>query len=153
MHNSFHSTSDSATDNNQQLHTCPALEKHLLDRFIHGKPFILSDIPQVVYRKDVYTAVTFAAVRKKVEPQVSRQKTNDKSKKRQTLLLFFPLFSSPLSPSSSHTDLTPFSHAAGDSSGAAHPGSSQGDPRRGGHCAGVPLLRRGEGRPAIERIR
>ena len=52
----------------------PALEKHLLDRFIHGKPFILSDIPQVVYRKDVYTAVTFAAVRKKVDPQVSSQK-------------------------------------------------------------------------------
>ena len=70
----------------------PALEKHLLDRFIHGKPFILSDIPQVVYRKDVYTAVTFAAVRKKVDPQVSRQKTNYKSK---ILLLFFTFLSSP----------------------------------------------------------
>lgn len=52
----------------------PALEKHLLDRFIYGKPFILLDIPQVAYRKDVYTAASFAAVRKKVEPQVSCQK-------------------------------------------------------------------------------
>ena len=52
----------------------PALEKHLLDQFIHGKPVILSDIPQVVYQKDIYTAATFAAVRKKVEPQVSIQK-------------------------------------------------------------------------------
>ena len=48
----------------------PALEKDILGRFIHGKPLIQSDIPQVVYRKDIYTAATFAAVRKKVEPQV-----------------------------------------------------------------------------------
>ena len=43
-----------------------ALEKHILDRFIYGKPRILLDIPQVVYHKDIYTTVTFAAVRKKV---------------------------------------------------------------------------------------
>ena len=48
-----------------------ALEKHILDKFIHGKPRILSDIPQVVYRKDIYTTVTFDAVRKRVDPQVS----------------------------------------------------------------------------------
>ena len=48
----------------------PALEKYILDRFIHGKPKILVDIPQVSYQKDVYTAATFAAVRKKVAPQV-----------------------------------------------------------------------------------
>ena len=48
-----------------------ALEKHILDRFIHGKPRILSDIPHVVYRKDIYTTVTFAAVRRKVKNQVS----------------------------------------------------------------------------------
>ena len=48
-----------------------ALQKHILDRFIHGKPRILSDIPHVVYRKDIYTTVTFAAVRKKVKNQVS----------------------------------------------------------------------------------
>ena len=47
-----------------------ALEKHILDRFIHGKPRILLDIPLVVYRKDIYTTITFAAVRKKVKKQV-----------------------------------------------------------------------------------
>jgi hypothetical protein len=47
-----------------------ALEKHILDKFIYGKPIILSDIPQVVYRRDIYTTVTFNQVRKKV-PQVS----------------------------------------------------------------------------------
>ena len=49
-----------------------ALEKHILNRFIHGKPLILIDIPQVVYRKDIYTTDTFADIRKKVEPQVSK---------------------------------------------------------------------------------
>ena len=48
-----------------------ALEKHILDKFIHGKPTILSEIPQVVYRKDIYTTDTFNAVREKVNPQVS----------------------------------------------------------------------------------
>ena len=47
-----------------------ALEKHILNRFIHGKPLVLVDIPQVVYRKDIYTTGTFAEVRKKVAPQV-----------------------------------------------------------------------------------
>ena len=49
----------------------PLLEKHILDQFILGKPTILVDIPQVVYRKDVYTAATFAAIREKVSKQVS----------------------------------------------------------------------------------
>ena len=48
-----------------------ALEKHIVNRFIHGKPLILIDIPQVVYRKDIYTTGTFADVRNKVEPQAS----------------------------------------------------------------------------------
>ena len=48
----------------------PALEKHIVDRFIHGKPFLELDIPQVVYRRDVYTAASFANIRKKVSPQV-----------------------------------------------------------------------------------
>lgn len=48
-----------------------ALEKHILDRFIHGKPMILADIPQVIYRKDTYTAARFGAIREKVSPQVS----------------------------------------------------------------------------------
>ena len=48
----------------------PALEKDIFGRFIHGKPLIQANIPQVVYREDIYAA-TFAAVRKKVKPQVS----------------------------------------------------------------------------------
>jgi hypothetical protein len=49
-----------------------ALERHILNRFIHGKPMIIvDDIPQVIYKKDIYTTSTFADVRKKVEPQVS----------------------------------------------------------------------------------
>lgn len=48
-----------------------AIQKHILDRFIHGKPMILSDIPHVAYRKDIYTTVTFAAIRRKVNNQVS----------------------------------------------------------------------------------
>ena len=47
-----------------------ALEKQLLERFIYGKPMIISDIPLVVYRKDVVNTFTFEAVRKKVFPQV-----------------------------------------------------------------------------------
>ena len=49
----------------------PALEKHILNRFIYGKPMILLDIPHVAYRKDVYTAETFLAIRQKVKPQVN----------------------------------------------------------------------------------
>ena len=47
-----------------------ALDKHILNKFIHGKPRILADIPRVVYRKDIYTTVTFDSVRKMVSPQV-----------------------------------------------------------------------------------
>ena len=32
---------------------------------------ILADIPQVIYRKDTYTAAMFGAIRRKVSPQVS----------------------------------------------------------------------------------
>ena len=48
------------------------LQKHILDKFIHGKPKILSDIPQVVFRKDIHSSTTFAAVREKVKPQVCK---------------------------------------------------------------------------------
>ncbi len=48
-----------------------SLQKHILDKFIHGKPTILSDIPQVVYKKDIHSTATFAAIRAKVKPQVS----------------------------------------------------------------------------------
>ena len=49
-----------------------ALENDILNRFIHGKPKILVDIPHVSYQKDVYTAATFSAVRKKIAKQVSQ---------------------------------------------------------------------------------
>ena len=48
-----------------------ALENHILNRFIHGKPIIVLDIPQVVFRKDIYSIGTFLDVRRKVDPQVS----------------------------------------------------------------------------------
>ena len=54
----------------QVSYDLPALEKCILDRFIHGKPTILVDIPHVSYQEDIYTAAKFAAVRKKVAPQV-----------------------------------------------------------------------------------
>lgn len=47
-----------------------ALEKDIVDRFIHGKPYLILEIPQVVYRKGVYTAASFVNIRKKVSPQV-----------------------------------------------------------------------------------
>ncbi|CAI8024800.1 E3 ubiquitin-protein ligase rnf213-alpha [Geodia barretti] len=47
----------------------PALEKCIVDRFIHGKPTIVVDIPNVRYQEDIYTAAAFAAVRKKVARQ------------------------------------------------------------------------------------
>jgi hypothetical protein len=40
-----------------------------VDRFIHGKPTIVVDIPNVRYQEDIYTAAAFAAVRKKVARQ------------------------------------------------------------------------------------
>jgi len=44
-----------------------ALERHILHRFIHGKPVIVADIPQVTYReKNVLAATTIADVRKKI---------------------------------------------------------------------------------------
>ena len=47
-----------------------ALEKHIVDRFIYGKPYIQLELPQVVYRKEVHTAEAFANIRKNVQPQV-----------------------------------------------------------------------------------
>lgn len=48
-----------------------SLQRHILDRYILGKPKLLVDIPQVVYRKDVYTATTFVNIRERVKKQVS----------------------------------------------------------------------------------
>lgn len=47
-----------------------ALEKHLIDRFIHGKPILQLEIPQVIYRKEVYNIGTILEIRKNVYPQV-----------------------------------------------------------------------------------
>ncbi len=55
------------------VYDLPGLEKHILNRFIHGKPLIVSKVPQMAYKKDVYTAATFVAVRKNVDPQVCCQ--------------------------------------------------------------------------------
>ena len=54
----------------------PALEKYVLDRFIHGKPTILVDIPRVSYQEDIHSASALAAVRKNVAPQVKLFKKN-----------------------------------------------------------------------------
>ena len=48
----------------------PALENHILNQFVYGKPTILLDIPNVAFRKDVYTMETFMEIRHKVKPQV-----------------------------------------------------------------------------------
>ena len=48
-----------------------ALEKHILDKFVYGKPNILTDDKLcVMYRKDVHTTATFDGIRMKVGPQV-----------------------------------------------------------------------------------
>ena len=47
-----------------------SLQKHILDKFVYGKPIILSDIPKVIYRNDIHTTDTFEAVQNKVKPQV-----------------------------------------------------------------------------------
>ena len=49
---------------------CEALEKHILDRFVFGKPLISFDIAQVVYFGDTHTHSNFANIRNKVRPQV-----------------------------------------------------------------------------------
>lgn len=46
-----------------------ALEKHILDLFVRGKPLITCDIPLVSYRNDVLDALNFKQIRKNI-PQV-----------------------------------------------------------------------------------
>ena len=46
----------------------PALEKKIVDRFIHGKPLIqFENAPRVVYRKDTHDAAKFNDVRANVQ--------------------------------------------------------------------------------------
>ena len=49
----------------------PALENHILQCLIHGKPTIDVNIPVVSYRGDIYTVATFTDIKKKVAKQVS----------------------------------------------------------------------------------
>jgi len=97
----------------------------------------------VAYRKDVYTAATFAAVRKNVT-QVCNKKLlkNNTSKSefyiRSTATLAFS--SSFLLP----VGATLLTHTAGDYSGIAHPKSPQGDTGHCRYCTGVPLIGRRE---------
>ncbi len=49
-----------------------ALEKHILDKFIHGKPGILSDVSQAVCRDT--STVALDVVRTKISPQVCHYK-------------------------------------------------------------------------------
>ena len=48
----------------------PALEKHIVDRFIHGKPEIDVNIPVISFKADVVQTTGFAKVRKSI-PQVN----------------------------------------------------------------------------------
>ena len=47
----------------------PALEKHILDRFVRGRPMITCDIPLVSYRSEVLDALIFRQIRRNI-PQV-----------------------------------------------------------------------------------
>ena len=44
-----------------------ALEKHILDRFVRGKPFITCNVPLMSYRSDVLQAQTFNKIRKSIQ--------------------------------------------------------------------------------------
>lgn len=48
----------------------PALEKHIVDRFIHGKPEIDVNIPVISFKTDIVQTTGFAKVRKSI-PQVN----------------------------------------------------------------------------------
>ena len=52
------------------IYDLPALQKHIVGRFIHGKPLLILDNSYVLYQKNVHTAASFANIRKKVSPQV-----------------------------------------------------------------------------------
>ena len=47
-----------------------AMESDIIHKFILGKPIIVPDFPQVVYRTDVHTVATFESVRNQVMGQV-----------------------------------------------------------------------------------
>lgn len=49
----------------------PALERHFLSRFVHGRPlFDLNTAPIVVQQKYIHSSENFKAIRKNIRPQV-----------------------------------------------------------------------------------
>ena len=44
-----------------------ALEKHILNRFVRGKPFITCNVPLMSYRSDVLQAQMFNKIRKSIQ--------------------------------------------------------------------------------------
>ena len=49
----------------------PALERHFLSRFVHGRPlFDLNTAPMVVQRKYIHSSENFITIRKSIYPQV-----------------------------------------------------------------------------------
>ena len=44
-----------------------ALEKHILDRFVRGKPLIEIAFPGMSYRSDVIKALTFRKIRRTIK--------------------------------------------------------------------------------------
>lgn len=52
------------------VYDLPALEKHIVDRFIHGKPEIDVNIPVISFKTDVVQTTEFAKVRNNI-PQVN----------------------------------------------------------------------------------
>ena len=48
-----------------------ALESYIRNQFIFGKPTILNDIPNVGYRKNVYTVETFLEIRTTVKQVIT----------------------------------------------------------------------------------
>lgn len=47
-----------------------ALEKHLLNEFVYGKPLIENDTRFVEFRKEVYTGKKFEKIKEKIKPEV-----------------------------------------------------------------------------------
>lgn len=42
------------------FHNIAALEKHILHKFVHGKPLIEEEIPQVTYKQDIKFGISNA---------------------------------------------------------------------------------------------
>jgi len=55
----------------------PALERHFLSHFVHGRPlFDLKTAPIVVHCRNIHNSENFAAIRKNIRPQVATYNYN-----------------------------------------------------------------------------